>query len=60
MTDGKSLDWFESPQQQLEFIAALGGEDEDEMIRYTLDDVKQLPKALGEKCSFWYKWTHKS
>ena len=53
ITDGKALDWFESPQQQLEFIAALGGEDEDEMIRYALDDVKQLPQALGELKKFW-------
>jgi len=53
MTDGKALDWFESPQQQLEFIAALGGEDEDQMIRYALDDVKQLPKALGELKKYW-------
>ncbi|MBR9793092.1 MAG: TraB/GumN family protein [Gammaproteobacteria bacterium] len=53
MTDGKALDWFESPQQQLEFIAALGGEDEDEMIRYALDDVKQLPKALVELKKYW-------
>lgn len=53
MTDGKALDWFESPQQQLEFIAALGGEDEDEMIRYALEDVKQLPQALGELKKYW-------
>jgi len=53
MTDGKALDWFESPQQQLEFIAALGGEDEDQMIRYALEDVKQLPKALGELKKYW-------
>ena len=53
MTDGKELDWFESPQQQLAFIAALGGEDEDEMIRYALDDVKQLPQALGELKKYW-------
>lgn len=53
MTDGKALDWFESPQQQLEFIAALGGEDEDQMIRYALDDVKQLPKALDELKKYW-------
>lgn len=53
MTDGKVLDWFESPQQQLEFIAALGGEDEDEMIRYALDDVKLLPVALTELKKYW-------
>ena len=53
MTDGKALDWFESPQQQLDFIAALGGEDEDEMIRYALEDVKQLPQALGELKKYW-------
>ncbi|PRO72506.1 TraB/GumN family protein [Alteromonas alba] len=53
MTDGKALDWFESPQQQLEFIAALGGADEDQMIRYALDDVKQLPQALGELKKYW-------
>lgn len=50
---GKQLDWFESPQQQLDFIAALGGDDEDEMIRYALEDVKQLPDALSELKKYW-------
>lgn len=53
MTDGKQLDWFESPQQQLDFIAALGGDDEDAMIRYALEDVKQLPNTLSELKKYW-------
>ncbi|GGF53277.1 TraB/GumN family protein [Alteromonas lipolytica] len=53
MTDQKNLDWFESPQQQLEFIAALGGNDEDQMIKYALEDVRQLPLAIQELKSYW-------
>ncbi|MDC8830577.1 TraB/GumN family protein [Alteromonas gilva] len=53
MMDRKQIDWFESPQQQLEFIAELGGQDEDQMIRYALEDVKQLPDTITELKTLW-------
>lgn len=53
LMDKKTLDWFESPQQQLTFLAALGGEDEDQMIRYALEDVRQLPTAIKELKHYW-------
>ncbi|NVK56496.1 MAG: TraB/GumN family protein [Alteromonadaceae bacterium] len=53
MMDGKTLDWFESPQQQLEYIAELGGKDEDQMILYALEDVQQLPDSIAELKALW-------
>lgn len=53
MMDQKKLDWFESPVEQLAFISALGGDDEDQMIQYALEDVRQLPESIGELKALW-------
>ncbi|MCC2615535.1 TraB/GumN family protein [Aestuariibacter halophilus] len=51
--DGKDIDWLESPQQQLAFIASMANDDDDALIRYTLDDIKQLPSTLKTMKSTW-------
>jgi hypothetical protein len=37
--DGKPIQWFESVDEQLDFIVNLGGDDDNAMIKHTLDDM---------------------
>ncbi|TPV60689.1 TraB/GumN family protein [Aestuariibacter sp. GS-14] len=53
MMDNKQLDWFESPQQQLAFIKSLGDGDDDQIIRYALEDVLQIKDSIGELKDYW-------
>ncbi len=53
MGDGKSMGWFESPEEQLNFIAQMGEEDEDAFIRYSIEDVKKIPDVLDQLRSDW-------
>ncbi|RDV24660.1 TraB/GumN family protein [Alteromonas aestuariivivens] len=51
--DGKPMEWFETPEQQLEFIAGLGRGEEDEYIQYTLQDVEKMPEMVEQMKSDW-------
>ena len=51
--DNKQLDWFETPQQQLTFIQSMGDGDEDQIIRYALEDVKKIKESIGDLKVFW-------
>lgn len=51
--DSKQLVWLETPEQQLAFLAAMGAEDEDGLIRYTLRDLKDLPQMLVKLKKAW-------
>ena len=53
MMDNKQLDWFETPQQQLTFIQSMGDGDEDQIIRYALEDVKKIKESIGDLKVFW-------
>ncbi|MCF6345949.1 MAG: TraB/GumN family protein [Thiomicrorhabdus sp.] len=51
--DSKSLGKLETVDQQLNFIAALGENNPDEFIAYTLRDIKQLPQLFNELKTAW-------
>lgn len=51
--DGKPLRWFESAEQQLEFLARMGEGREDELIAYTLADMKNIPRLMADMKSAW-------
>ncbi|NMH61342.1 TraB/GumN family protein [Alteromonas ponticola] len=53
MGDGKSMGWFETPEEQLNFIAKMGEGDEDAFIRYSLEDVKKIPTLLDQLRADW-------
>lgn len=52
---GKTLAWLESPEQQLAFIVAMGEDDPDGLIQYTLEDIKTLPENLSLMKNYWFK-----
>lgn len=45
-TDDKSIAWFESPEQQISFIAHMGDDNPNAFMRYSLDDLTTLPTLL--------------
>jgi uncharacterized protein YbaP (TraB family) len=51
--DGKKTDWFESIDEQLDFIANMGGDDDDGMIKYTLEEIESLPTMIDDMLSSW-------
>lgn len=50
----KTLAWLESPEQQLAFIVAMGEDDPDGLIQYTLEDIKTLPENLSLMKEYWF------
>jgi uncharacterized protein YbaP (TraB family) len=50
---GKAQGWLETPDEQLAFIAGMGGDDPNLMIEYTLKDIKNMPDMLGKLHSSW-------
>lgn len=53
MGDGKSIKWFEQPLEQLSFIEKLGATNSDEYIRYTLNDIENIPESLEQLKVAW-------
>jgi uncharacterized protein YbaP (TraB family) len=49
----KSINWFETPEQQLEFIANMGEGDNDAMIRYSIDDLKTINTTMAQLKDDW-------
>lgn len=49
----KAISWLETPDEQLNFIANLGGDDNDALIEYTLRDIKKMPSLIGDMRSSW-------
>jgi uncharacterized protein YbaP (TraB family) len=50
---GKEQGWLETPDEQLAFIAGMGGDDPNVMIEYTLKDIKKMPEMLSKLHSSW-------
>ena len=53
--DGREVLFLESVEQQLNLIAEMGIGQENEFIRYTLDDLNDLPKKFGAMKDAWRK-----
>lgn len=51
--DGKNISWLETPMEQLNFIVGMGAGQEDEMIKYTLADVENMPAMLEQLKADW-------
>ena len=51
--DGKQQGWLETPDEQLAFIANLGGDDPNAIIEYTLKDIKKMPEMFPKLHSTW-------
>lgn len=51
--DGKEIEWFESLEQQLDFIVNMGGDDENGLINYTLDEIANLPTLIEDMLGTW-------
>ena len=51
--DQKNLGQLESVESQLAFLSTLGQGQEDEMIAYTLEDIKNLPTVMEEIKKTW-------
>jgi len=55
LQDGKSLGQLETIEQQFAFISAMGKGQEDDLISYTLEDIKQLPTTWKKLNAAWRK-----
>lgn len=51
--ESKQVAFLETPMQQLGFLASMGEGNEDAFMRYTLDDVENLPATLAIITSAW-------
>ena len=51
--EGKEQGWLETPDEQLAFMAKLGGDDPNAMIEYTLKDIKKMPEMFAKLHSTW-------
>lgn len=50
---GKTVAWFETPLEQLNFIAGMGGTDPDAFIQYTLSDIASISDSLSQLKQDW-------
>ena len=55
MGDGKKVGELETVDQQLEFIFGLGEGQEDDFVKYTLRDVKEIPVMMADMKEAWRK-----
>ena len=53
MAENKQTEWFETPEEQLAFIASMGEGDADAFITYTLEDIKTLPDQIDVLKDAW-------
>lgn len=53
LREKKTLKFFETPEEQLSFIAHMGAGHENEMIRQTIEDMNQIETMLEEMIRAW-------
>lgn len=51
--DGKPQEWLEAIEYQIKLIATLGDGYENELIKYTLEDINNTPETMNELLSYW-------
>ncbi|WP_299078298.1 TraB/GumN family protein [uncultured Paraglaciecola sp.] len=49
----KEQGWLETPDEQLAFLAKMGGDDPNEIIKYTLKDIAKMPEIFTQLHSTW-------
>jgi uncharacterized protein len=47
LEDGKATGQLETPAQQLDFLTSMGHDNPEQLIRYTLKDIDQMPEMIG-------------
>lgn len=53
INESKEMRYLETVDEQLEFLVNMGVGNENELIRYTLNDIEHLPKFLGSMKDAW-------
>ncbi|ALS97908.1 TraB/GumN family protein [Lacimicrobium alkaliphilum] len=53
LEDGKSTGQLETPAQQLDFLTSMGHDNPEQLIRYTLKDIDQMPEMIGPLRQAW-------
>ncbi|WP_421850431.1 TraB/GumN family protein [Marinomonas sp.] len=53
--DHKPKGWLEEPEAQVEMLSNLNNQDSNEVINYTLSDIKDMPKTMNDLRESWRK-----
>lgn len=53
MGDGKTKGYLETIDQQVDMLIGMGEGNEDELILYTMNDLKNLPSMMADTISAW-------
>ncbi|GAC22008.1 TraB/GumN family protein [Paraglaciecola arctica] len=53
-TQEKEQAWLETPNEQLAFLANMGGDDPNDIIEYTLKEIEKMPELFGKLHSAWF------
>lgn len=53
LKDGKATGQLETPEQQLDFLTSMGHDNPEQLIRYTLKDIDQMPEMIGPLRQAW-------
>jgi uncharacterized protein YbaP (TraB family) len=51
--EGKPQGWLESVDEQIGFLASIGQGDDENMVKYTLQDLNELPQYLDKILAGW-------
>lgn len=51
--DHKPKSWLEEPQAQVDMLSNLNNQDSNEVINYTLSDIKDMPKTMEDLRKSW-------
>jgi uncharacterized protein YbaP (TraB family) len=51
--DNKTIDWFESPDEQLAILDGFDNEDPNGLINYTLDEIKNIDQVITNLHKSW-------
>ncbi|QUX91312.1 TraB/GumN family protein [Marinomonas sp. A3A] len=53
--DQKTKGWLEEPEAQVEMLSNLNSQDSNDVINYTLSDIKDMPKTMNDLRESWRK-----
>lgn len=55
LQDDKPKGWLEEPEAQVEMLSNLNDQDSNDVINYTLSDIKDMPKTMNDLRECWRK-----
>jgi len=53
--DNKPRGWLEEPEAQVKMLSDLNNQDSDDVINYTLEEIKDMPKTMNDLRDSWRK-----